>query len=158
MKAANGAKLTGNSPQPQSSVIRLSALECADIIPYFFLLRSPGTLPYRTPVGNVLPRRDTKEPHGKNEVSPHLHNKLAVRSMRGTAGAAGDAGATGIDSCHPQLRSQQSAPVAVCACACVRAIQGRDQCSGSSVTSLSNVHPPLPGPLSHGQAVPGQED
>lgn len=109
-------------------------------------------------VGYVLPRRDTKEPHGKNEVSPHLHSKLAMRSMRETAGAAGDAGATGIDSCHPQLRSQQSALVAVCACVCVSAIRGRDQRSWSSVTSLSNVHPPSPGTLSHGQAVPGQED
>lgn len=109
-------------------------------------------------VGYVLPRRDTKEPHGKNEVSPHLHSKLTVRSMRGTAGAAGDDGATGIDSCHSQLRKPAIRTVVVCACACVSAIQGRDQRSGSSVTSLSNVHPPPRGPPSHGQAVPGQED
>lgn len=76
--------------------------------------------------------------------------------MTGTAGAAGGAGATGIDSSHPRLR--KPAVHTVAACACVSAIQGRDQRSGSSVTSLSNVHPPPPGPLSHGQAVPGQED
>lgn len=82
--------------------------------------------------------------------------------MRGTAGAAGDAGAAGIDSGHPRLRKPAVHTVAACACAYVSAIQGRDQRSGSSVTSLSNVHPPPSGPLSHGQAVPvpvpGQED
>lgn len=49
-------------------------------------------------VGCVLPMKDTKEPHGKNEVSPHHPQQAGHVVHEETAGAAGDARAAGIDS------------------------------------------------------------
>lgn len=107
-------------------------------------------------VGSVLSLKDTKEPHEEKEVGPPHPQQAGHAVHEGDSGAARDAGATGNDSRHPQLRKPAIHTVTVRAC--VSEIQGRDQRSGSNVTSLSNTHPPPPGPLSQGHAVPGQED